>query len=222
MLSLNQDDTEQLNPTWQLPVFVDQVRRIHLDLFVDYFRRADIALDEIGEEADCPHHDEANARLALRHLRLGLANFDPPMAGTALREIRRDKVLELFDRCQELVRELLRSWGEPTLKVADLHRNFSLATILVEMICVMVERSDLGSSPNEGVIDTLSWMIDYASSICGSGEMRERDDDVSMSVRIANVELEELAMPMVLRLSQAHALLERHRVISPAPLIRGV
>jgi len=37
-------------------------------------------------------------------------------------------------------------------------------------------------------------MIDSASSICGSGEMRERDDDVSMSVRIANVELEELAM----------------------------
>ena len=45
-----------------------------------------------------------------------------------------------LDRCQELVRELLRSWGEPTLKVADLHRNFSLATVLVEMICTIVER----------------------------------------------------------------------------------
>lgn len=85
---------DQLNPAWQLPVFVDQVRRIHLDLYVDHLRRAELALDEIGEQPDCPYHDEVNAQLALRHLRLGLANYDPPMSGIAFREVRRDTLLK--------------------------------------------------------------------------------------------------------------------------------
>jgi hypothetical protein len=201
---------------------MDQVRRIHLDLFVDYLRRAELALDEIGEEPDCLHYDETNAQLALRHLRLGLANYDPPVSGLALREVRRDSLLKFFDRCQELVRELLRGWGEPTLEVADLRRNLSLGAVLVEMICLMVERSDLGPNPTEKVIDTLSWMIDYAAAISGDSELRERDEDVTIGVRLAHVELEELAMPMVQRLSQVHALLERHRATSPAPLVREV
>jgi hypothetical protein len=222
MATILAEHPEQLDPTWQMPVFVDQVHRIHLNLFANYLRRAELALDEIGEQADCPYHDETNAQLALRHLRLGLANYNPPMAGIALREVRRDTLLKFFDTCQEMVRDLLRGWGEPTLNVADLRRNLSLAGPLVEMICLMVERSDLGPNPTEKVIDTLSWMIDYASSICGDGEMRERDEDVIIGTRLANIELEELAMPMVLRLSQVHALLERHRVTSPAPHIHEV
>lgn len=222
MASVAKDDCEQLNPAWQLPVYMDQVRRIHLDLFVDHLRRAELAIDEIGEEPDCPHYDEANAQLALRHLRLALANYDPPAPGIALCEVRRDALLKLLDCCQELAREWLRGWGEPTLEVAELRRNLTLAGVLVEMICLMVERSDLGPNPTEKVIDTLSWMIDYAASICGDGEMRERDEDVSMGVRLANIELEELAMPMVLRLSGVHAILERHRVTSPAPHISEV
>jgi hypothetical protein len=222
MASIVEVDPEQLDPAWQLPVFVDQVRRIHLDLFAGYLRRAELALDEIGEQPDCPDHDETNAQLALRHVRLGLANYNPPMAGIALREVRRDTLLKFFDTCQEMVRDLLRGWGEPALKVADLRRNLSLASPLVEMICLMVECSDLGRNPVEKVIDTLSWMIDYASAIRGDSEMRERDEEVTMGTRLANIELEELAMPMVLRLSQVHALLERHRVTSPAPHIREV
>jgi hypothetical protein len=31
-MTIIKDDPEQLNPIWQLPEFVDQVRRIHLDL----------------------------------------------------------------------------------------------------------------------------------------------------------------------------------------------
>lgn len=212
---------EQLDPARQLPVSVDQVRRIHLDLYVDHLHRAELALDEIGEQPDCPYHDETNAQLALRHLRLGLVNYNPPMAGIALREVRRDTLLKFFDTCQEMVRDLLRGWGEPTLKVADLRRNLSLAGPLVEMICLMVERSDLGPNPTEKVIDTLSWMIDYASSVCGDSEMREREA-VTMGTRLANIELEELAMPMVLRLSQVHALLERYHASSPAPHVREV
>ena len=222
MRVIAQDQPEQLNPAWQLPVFVDQVRRIHLDLFADYLRRAADALDDIGEQPDCPSHDHTMAELALRHLRLGLANYDPPMGSVALREIRRDTLLELFDRCQKPVRELLRGWGEPVLKVADLRRNLLLAAPLVEMICLMVERSDLGPNPNEKVIDTLSSMIDYASSICGDAVMRERDEDVTIGTKLANIELGELAMPMVLRLSEVHAILERHRVTSPAPHVREV
>jgi hypothetical protein len=90
------------------------------------------------------------------------------------------------------------------------------------MTCLMVERSDLGANSNEKVIDTLSWMIDYASSICGDAVMRERDEDVTIGTKLANIELEELAMPMVLRLSEVHAILERHSVNSPAPHIREV
>ena len=217
-----EDAPEERNPAWQLPAFMDQVRRIHLDLFVDQLRRAELALDAIGEKADLPNHDETHAALALRRLRLGLANYEPPVPGRALNEVRRATLLKLFDRCQKMVRELLRGWGEPTLKLADLRRNLSLAAYLVEMICLMVERSDLATNPTENVIDTLSWMIHYASSICGDSEMRERDEDVSIGVRLANAELEELAMPMVLRLSEVHALLERHLVTSPAPFIRGV
>ena len=215
-MTIIQEESEQLNPAWHLPVFVDQVRRIHLDFFTDYLRRTELVLDEIGEQPDCASHDETMAQLALRYLRLGLVNYDPPMGGVALREIRRDTLLKLFERCRELVREMLRGWGEPRLKVAELRRNLSLAAPLVEMTCLMVEGSDLGPHPNEKVIDTLSWMIDYASSICGDAEMRERDEDVTIGVRIANIELEELAMPMILRLSEVHALLERHRVTSPA------
>lgn len=221
-MAIIEDDPEQLDPTWQLPVFVDQVRRIHLDLFADHLRRAEDALDEIGDQPDCPFHDETMAQLALRHLRLGLANYDPPMGSVALRGIRRDTLLKLFERCQELVRELLRGPGDPVLNVAELRRNLSLAAPLVEMTCLMVEVSDLGPNPNEKVIDTLSWMIDYASSICGDAVMRERDEDVTIGTKLANIELEELAMPMVLRLSGVHALLECHRVTSPAPNIREV
>ena len=222
MTILLEEAPEERNPAWQLPTFMDQVRRIHLDLFVDQLRRAELALDEIGEKPDVPTHDETHAALALRRLRLGLANYEPPVSGCALREVRRATLLKLFHRCEKMVRELLRGWGEPTLKVADLRRNLSLAGPLVEMICLMVECSDLGPNPTEKVIDTLSWMIDYASSICGDSEMRERDEDITIGTRLANIELEELAMPMVLRLSQVHALLERHRVTSPAPHIREV
>jgi hypothetical protein len=222
MASVLEDDPEQLNPAWQFPVYIEQVQRLHLHLYSDYCRRAQSALDRIGEEPDCPYHDETNAQLALRYLRLALANFDPPVSGVALRQVRRDKILKLFDCCQERVRELLRGWGEAQLNVEDLRRNLSLAGSLMEMICLMVEKADLAINPTEGVVDTISWMIDYAGSVAGDAEMRERDEDVTIGVRLANIELEELGMPIVNRLSEVHAVLERHRTTSPAARIREV
>ena len=98
-----EDDPEQLNPVWQLPAYIEQVQRLHLDHFTNYCRRAQAALDRMGEEPNCPYHDETNAQLALRYLRLALANFDPPVTGLGLRQIRREKILNLFGRCQEPV-----------------------------------------------------------------------------------------------------------------------
>lgn len=222
MTILIEEAPEERNPAWQLPAFMDQVRRTHLDLFVDLIRRAELSLNAIGDEPDIPYYDEAQIALPLRRLRLGLANYDPPVSGRPLREVRRATLLKLFDRCQELVHDLLRGWDEPTIEVEGLRRNLSLASDLVEMVCLMVERSDLATNPTEHVIDTLSWMIDDAAAICGDAAMREQDDDVSIGVRLANAGLEELAMPVVVRLSQVHALLERYLMTSPASLIRGV
>ena len=175
-----EDDPEQLNPVWQLPAYIEQVQRLHLDHFTNYCRRAQAALDRMGEEPNCPYHDETNAQLALRYLRLALANFDPPVTGLGLRQIRREKILNLFGRCQEPVREFLCGWGEEQLNVANLRRNLSLATVLTEMICLMVEKTDLATNPTEAVVDTISWMIDYAGSVGGDAHMRERDADVTM------------------------------------------
>jgi hypothetical protein len=217
-----QDLPERLNPAWQLPAYLEQVRRIHLDLFTDQFDRAHAALDEIGEQPDRPGHDEIHARLALRHPRLGMANYAPPMSSIALRAVRRDTVFKLFYRCEKMVSERLGGWDEATHKVGDLLNNVSLAAILVEMVCLMVERSDLPANPAEKVIDAVSWMIDYAATICGDAEMRERDEDVTIGTKLANIELEELAMSMVLRLSEVHALLEHHQLNAPAAYVRGV
>ena len=50
------------------------------------------------------------------------------------------------------------------------------------MICLMVEKTDLATIPTEAVVDTISWMIDYAGSVGGDAHMRERDADVTMGV----------------------------------------
>ena len=68
----------------------------------------------------------------------------------------------------------------------------------------------------------MSWMIDYAASICGDAEMHERDADVTIATKLANIELEELAMSMVRRLSEMHALFEHHQLNAPAAYVRGV
>ena len=169
-----------------------------------------------------PYHDESHAKVALRYLRLCLANYDPPVAGISLRQVRRDKILELFNSSSEAFFELLRGHDELRLHVADLRRSCRLAAILVEMVSLIIETTDLAVHPTEGVVDALSTMIDYAACVAGEAEMRQRDEDISMGERLADLELEELAMPMVHRLSEVHALLQRHRETSPAAIIRGV
>lgn len=139
-----------------------------------------------------------------------------------LRSVRRDKLVELFKACAELLFEWLRGWGEPRLRVSDLKFKLQLAAPVVEMVCLIIEESDLATDPEEFVVDKISSLIDYASSVCSEGEMRERDEDVTMSTYIANTELAELAMPIVMRLSDVHALLHRHFMCAPATLVREV
>lgn len=60
---------------WQLPAYMDQVRRLHVDLFSHFCRRAADRLDLLGEEPDYLHHDLAQLDLSLRSLRLALLNL---------------------------------------------------------------------------------------------------------------------------------------------------
>jgi hypothetical protein len=210
------------DPRWQLPVYMDQVRRLHVDLFSFFCRRTADALGRIGAQPDWLHYDLAQLDLALRSLRLALMNFEPPVGSVNLRSMRRDKLLELFKTCAELLFEWLRGWGEPWLRVSDLKFKLQLAAPVVEMVCLIIEQSDLAADPKEFVVNKLSSLIDYASSICGDGDMRERDEDVTMSIYIANTELAELAMPMIMRLSGVHAVLHRHFMCAPAALVRDV
>ena len=49
-MSVVTDNGERIDPSWQLPAYIDQVERLHFDLYCGYCRRAQWALDCLGEE----------------------------------------------------------------------------------------------------------------------------------------------------------------------------
>lgn len=210
------------DPCWQLPVFVDQIRSVYNSMFADHIRAARAALERFDKESCDRLERRAELEIAVRSLRHALSCLVHPLSSDGAEDAQRDMLLSLESVCAKLARQRLHSSDDEHFDVEQTAIGLRECGVLVEMISSIGKHPTMLGHPDEKVVTDLSELFDACTAFIGDASMRERDEDVNSAVRLANLDLGKLALPMAIRLSEVVAKLHERRISQAAKWLRSM
>ena len=191
-----------VDPLWSLPGEVDSFRTSDDGMFHAMLETAREALERGRVDAPDESYVDARSELEIVKRSVGQAlNYHLSPFATA--ECRAEQLEHIRDTVEDLLivsAELLHSPDPPEVTLADERRKLELVAPLVETVCIAVELSALFHDPPEALVSKIIDLAWAACAVSGDCKLRERAEGAAPGLRLASLDLCELAEPVARRL----------------------
>ncbi len=226
MTELNETEFKPrlVDPCWFLPGEVDGFRRSDDQMFHRMLEAACEALER--GRVDAPDQDYVNAAaefaIVKRSVSQAVLYHLSPFATANCRAEQLEHISDMVDDLLIVAAELLHSAEGEEFTLAGQCSKLSLVAPLIETLCTAVEQSALVSDPGENLVSRIVDLAWAADSVSGEGMMREIAEHAPPGLRLANLDLCELAEPVARRLKVLLAAMLDKRQGSAAPRLANL
>lgn len=213
-----------VDPCWSLPGEVDAFRQGEGQMFYAMLETAGEALER--GRVDRPDEDYENAQaefeIVKRSVCQALNYHLSPFATVAGQAEQLEHISDMVDDLVIVSAELLHSPDGPDFMLAEECCKLRRVAPLVDALCMAVEQSALISDPREDLVSRIIDLAWAADAVSGDGKLRELAKDAPPALRIANLDLCELAQPVARRLKELLATMLARRKCKAMPRLASV